>query len=424
MRRRPGPAASSTCRDRRPRRDDVVLGEPGAAAARISAPRDAALPDRRRQRGHDRGHRHRRLPGDLHGGRPAADRRLHRHPDPRPRDRPAHGPARHAFQIGFDCGFGAEACYYSGENKIVLSGDESRAPKAPAATSSSPTSTATTSPSTAKCRPPFPAAIDWGTGALVQLRARLPGPALRRALPGQRGHPLLRGSGRGLRRVLRPLPLPRSPVAWRWIPGPEADRRRLRSDPRRHPRPLAGAHALQAARTRAGQGGRARPSSPSARRSTARSACAPREPRPATNWPAQPGRQVLRSSRHGLGFHHRLDYTVCGQSRLRVAVRSIRRREAFKLKSSDPDPPASLPQAWPDALALAAGLAPQGPSKILGGVAQLVRAPACHAGGRGFESRRSRLAGTRIVCGFPAEREYRRQGHSRFGYHVWVPSAS
>ena len=95
---RPGSAdALEVPRPAAPMRD-VVWGAPGAAAARISATASSqryAIGDGTRS--DDRGRRHRRLRGDLHRRRPAADRRLHRHADPRPRGQPGHGPARHAL---------------------------------------------------------------------------------------------------------------------------------------------------------------------------------------------------------------------------------------------------------------------------------------------------------------------------------------
>ena len=50
-----------------------------------------------------------------------------------------------------------------------------------------------------------------------------------------------------------------------------------------------------------------------------------------------PAGRVLRTSRHGLSFRNQLNYTVCGQSRLRVAIRSSRRLGgAFKLQIQRP----------------------------------------------------------------------------------------
>ncbi len=66
-------------------------------------------------------------------------------------------------QIEFDCGYGAQACYYGGENKIVLSGDDTPAPEGAsrefvlAHEYGHHIARHRESPS------PFPPAIDWGT---------------------------------------------------------------------------------------------------------------------------------------------------------------------------------------------------------------------------------------------------------------------
>src|SRR5262249_26900889 len=71
-----------------------------------------------------------------------------------------------------------------------------------------------------------------------------------------------------------------------------------------------------------------------------------------------------------------------------------RRRSPTNRADSDPRTAPS------NALALPPRAAPKAhPRTHLGGVAQLVRAPACHAGGRGFESRRSRFRGFALPWG-------------------------
>ena len=67
------------------------------------------------------------------------------------------------FQLGFDCGFEAQACYFSGEDKIVLSGNAEPAPDGAGREFVLAHEYGHHVAAHRDVPAPFPAAIDWGT---------------------------------------------------------------------------------------------------------------------------------------------------------------------------------------------------------------------------------------------------------------------
>jgi hypothetical protein len=239
-------------------------------------------------------------------------------------------------QVEFDCGYGAQACYYSGENRIVISGNDTPAPEGAsrefvlaheyghhvARNRASP--------------PPFPAAIDWGTArwsSYEHVCQRFRAGAL---FPGNEGLHYFRDPGEAFAESFAHLRFPASGVPWRWLRSLAPDARALEAIREDTLNPWSGRSAFRLQ-------GRIPPRRDGA---AVRAFKTPLDGsvslRPAGRILydldlLNPIGRVLRTSRHGFGFGHRLNYTVCGQSRLRVAIRSSRRAGgAFKLQIQRP----------------------------------------------------------------------------------------
>ena len=224
-------------------------------------------------------------------------------------------------QIEFDCGYGAQACYYGGEDKIVLNGNSSTAPDGAsrefvlAHEYGHHVARHRESPS------PFPAALDWGTARWASHEHVCQGSRAGALFPGNEGLHYFRDPGEAFAESFADLRFPESEVPWRWVPSLDptpAALEAIREDtldpwrgrtsfrlsgriPARH----AG-EAVRAFRTPLDGTVSLRPASP------------PLYDLSLLN----PSGRVLRSSHSGLDPAHRLNYTVCGQSRLRVAIRS------------------------------------------------------------------------------------------------------
>ena len=189
------------------------------------------------------------------------------------------------YQLGFDCGFGAEACYYSGENKIVIGGYEEADGDGATFDFVLAHEYGHHVAQHREMPAPFESAIDWGPERWASLED------------------VCRGSGTGAstratrapiisRTRARPSPRPLPTTASRTCRSPGATARPYGRMP-----PPTGRSAKTRLRPGRGgpasrcpgafrPGGRAQPSSPCVRRSTDWSACAQAAcTGTATNWP-------------------------------------------------------------------------------------------------------------------------------------------
>jgi hypothetical protein len=238
-------------------------------------------------------------------------------------------------QIEFDCGYGAQACYYDGEDKIVLSGNDTPAPEGASREFVLAHEYGHHVASNRESPPPFPAAIDWGTPRWSSYEHVCQGSRTGALFPGNEGLHYFRDPGEAFAESFAHLRFPESNVPWRWVRALEPDPAAFEAIREDTLDPWLGRSVFKL-----------RGRIPARQRGTVRAFRTPLDGtvslRPVTR-PLydlsllNPAGRVLRSSRHGLSFRQRLNFTVCGQSRLRVAIGSAGNEGgAFKLQIQRP----------------------------------------------------------------------------------------
>jgi hypothetical protein len=225
------------------------------------------------------------------------------------------------FQVGFDCGFGADSCYYSGENKIILSGDEETDP---AGATREFVLAHEYGHHVAQHRalpPPFGAAINWGTERWSSVEHVCQGHRAGALFPGDEGSHYYEDPGEAFAESFAFNRYPDAAVRWAWAPALKPSAASLQALREDTLRPWDGrrTYTISGRVPRHGSLVEEVPTPLDGEVSIGPVG----EPRLGYTLSIRsPSGKVLRSSREGVSFNHRLDYTVCGQSQMRVAVRA------------------------------------------------------------------------------------------------------
>jgi len=228
------------------------------------------------------------------------------------------------FQLGFDCGFDAQACYFAGENRIVISGDAAPAPDSASREFVLAHEYGHHVAAHRDLPAPFPAAIDWGTERWSSAENVCRGHRAGDYFPGDEERNYYEDPGEAFAEAFAFNRFPEAAVEWAWTPALRPTAATLRALRRDTLRPWSGRRSFTIS-GRVPRGG-----------AIVREFRTPFDGRVSIGPVGRPqlGYQLvirnrsgkaLRSSRQGVSSRHRLDYTVCGQSRLRVAVQATGR---------------------------------------------------------------------------------------------------
>jgi hypothetical protein len=225
------------------------------------------------------------------------------------------------FELGFDCGFDAQSCYFSGENKIVLSGNDEAAPDSASREFVLAHEYGHHVAQHRDMPAPFPAAINWGTERWSSVEHVCQGHRDGAFFPGDEGDHYYEDPGEAFAESFAYNRFPGAVVKWAWAPALRPSLASLRALRRDTLTPWRGRASFTVSGRVPAHG------------AVVQEFRTPFDGQVSVGPAGDPSLgyelairnragKILRSSRQGVSFRHRLDYTVCGQSRLRLAVRS------------------------------------------------------------------------------------------------------
>jgi hypothetical protein len=239
-------------------------------------------------------------------------------------------------QIDSDCGYGAVACYYTGQNRIILSGDDALASDGATREFVLAHEYGHHLAQHRRAPSPFTPAVDWGTARWATYKNVCQGQRSRQLFPGNEGYHYFQDPGEAFAESFAYNRFPNAPQRWAWSHSLKPNATAFAAIRRDVFDPWHGRLSLRfSGRLRAGK-----------RRTVGKTFRTPLDGRVHFRLEGRPGAfELILRNRSGRKLRdypqpsrgRSLNFTACGQSALRVVVkRRAKRGGRFALVISRP----------------------------------------------------------------------------------------